>query len=82
MELPPKQVLKGRKGEMEMKTLAMNDHRLFNRDEEGSRQEILQTKSSSWWQRFFGKINASFEAPFKSEWDNKCGLHWREWGKL
>jgi hypothetical protein len=63
-------------------TIAMNDQGIFWTDEKADKQDIPWAKSSSWWKHFFRRVNASFQAPFKSEWESKCGLHWREWAKL
>jgi hypothetical protein len=67
-----------------MKTLTMNDERILGMGEKmgKGKQDILRAKSSSWWNHLLGDVNASFAAPFRSDWDKNCGLHWREWGKL
>jgi hypothetical protein len=82
MEQPPQQVLRNRKGESGMKTLTMNDERILGIHEETANQEIVRAKSSSWWKHFLGEVSTSLAAPFQADWDNKCGFHWREWGKL
>ncbi len=65
-----------------METLALNDERVLGMDEKTGKQAVPRAKSSSWWKHFLGEVSASFAAPFESDWDGKCGLHWREWGKL
>ncbi len=38
--------------------------------------------SVSWLKRLFREVGKSLSAPFESNWEQKTGLHWREWGKL
>jgi len=77
-------VLKGQKGDRRMKALTLNEMKISSMVErEGiGEADIRMHKSSSWGKRFLGQVKASFSGPFESDWDKKCGLHWREWGKL
>ncbi len=44
---------------------------------------IGRPESLSFLKHFFKEVTASFNAPFRSDWDNAtCSLQWREWGKL
>ncbi len=45
-------------------------------------QDRSRSKSVSWLKRLLQEIGASLSAPFESNWEQKTGLHWREWGKL
>ncbi len=47
-----------------------------------SSQDRSRLKSVSWLKRLSQEVRASFRAPFESDWEQKTGLHWREWGKL
>ncbi len=45
-------------------------------------QDRAGLQSVSWLKLLFQEVGASFRAPFESDWEQKTGLHWREWGKL
>jgi len=34
------------------------------------------------WRRLLEKINELFSGTFKSDWEEKTGLDWYEWGKF
>jgi len=45
-------------------------------------QHMAKSESSGFWKSLLNELRASFNAPFESDWENKTGLHWKEWGKL
>ncbi len=63
-------------------TATMNDQKIFWKDEKADERDTLHAASSSWSKRFLRKVIASFNVPYQTEWEKKCGLHWREWAKL
>ena len=67
-----------------MKELALNSERILGKDEESGLglRDKARPKSVSWLKRLLQEVRASLDAPFKSDWEKKTGLHWREWGKL
>ena len=61
-----------------MKEWALNSERISG---EGERSGVgLQDKgrpeSVSWLKSLLQEVRASFDAPFKSDWEKKTGLHW------
>ena len=45
-------------------------------------QHMAKSESIGFWKRLLNGLKASFNAPFKSDWEKKPGLHWQDWGKL
>jgi len=45
-------------------------------------QHILKSESLGFWKRLLNGLEASFNAPFESDWEKKTGLQWKDWGKL
>ncbi len=45
-------------------------------------QHRAKSGAIGFWRRLLKELKASFDAPFESDWENKAGIHWRDWGKL
>ena len=46
------------------------------------KRDISRTEPLPWWKRLHKGLEASFNAPFESDWEKKTGLHWKEWARL
>ena len=45
-------------------------------------EDVLQYDYLPGWKRLFEQLKGFFDTRFKSDWEKKTGLNWREWGKL
>lgn len=44
-------------------------------------EDILKYDYKTGWKRLFEKLHGFFTERFETDWENKTGLNWREWGK-
>jgi hypothetical protein len=44
-------------------------------------EDVLTYDYKTGWKRLFEKLHGFFTERFETDWENKTGLNWREWGK-
>lgn len=44
-------------------------------------EDVLKYDYKTGWKRLFEKLHGFFTERFETDWENKTGLNWREWGK-
>jgi DNA-binding response OmpR family regulator len=44
-------------------------------------EDVLTYDYKTGWKRLFEKLHGFFTDRFETDWENKTGLNWREWGK-
>ncbi|MBN2402543.1 MAG: response regulator [Spirochaetes bacterium] len=45
-------------------------------------EDVLKYEFEPGWKRLFEKLHGFFTDKFESDWENKTGLKWREWGGI
>ena len=45
-------------------------------------EDMLKYEYLPGWKRLFERLKGLFDQKFESDWENKSGLNWKEWGKL
>ncbi len=44
-------------------------------------EDVLTYDYKTGWKRLFEKLHGFFTERFETDWENKTGLNWQEWGK-
>jgi DNA-binding NtrC family response regulator len=44
-------------------------------------EDVLKYDYATGWKRLLKKLNGFFNEAFESDWGEKTGMNWREWGK-
>jgi DNA-binding response OmpR family regulator len=44
-------------------------------------EDVLKYDYKTGWKRLFEKLHGFFTERFETDWENKTGLNWQEWGK-
>ena len=45
-------------------------------------EDVLKYDFESGWKRLFEKLHTFFTEKFESDWEQKTGMQWREWGMM
>jgi hypothetical protein len=44
-------------------------------------EDVLKYDNLSGWKRLMEKLKGFFDSQFESDWEERTGLPWQEWGK-